>query len=127
MKRYDAKTGAWAEQWGCCWDCGKRGAWPNGGLQIHHIVRGTSKKADDLATTVILCSECHYKEHNCCEHVGLIGMLALKLHYDPAHYNLARVLNAERQSHHGNHPIRSRRRSGGLFMTSKDLPQGGKP
>lgn len=92
-ERYSDATRDWAEQWDCCWQCGKRGAWKHG-LEIHHIVRGTSRELDDLATTAMLCHDCHEKEHFTFDHLGLWKMLALKQKRDPQNYDLARVCAA---------------------------------
>jgi len=90
-KRYNAATEAWAQTWSFCWRCGQRGAWPTGGLVIHHIVRGTSKQLDDVRTTAMLCQPCHDKEHFSLQHLGLVRMLALKKRHDRANYDLRYV------------------------------------
>ena len=91
-KPYAQETREWAEQWGTCWRCKKRGAWKHG-LEIHHCVYGSNRKQDDLSTTIILCGPfgCHEKEESF-DCLGLLGCLALKKRYDPKHYSLARVL-----------------------------------
>ena len=89
MKKYSKTTVAWAKQWDRCWRCGRRGTWPES-LSIHHFVQGSFRKANDLATTAMLCRECHHAEHNG-DALGLLGMLAMKRRFDPEHYVRERV------------------------------------
>lgn len=86
---YSSSTIDWAHQWATCWRCGKRGIWPTI-LVIHHLVRGSSRKADDLATTCIACNLCHTDEHDG-HGLGLLGWLVLKRRHDPTHYDLVHV------------------------------------
>jgi len=87
--RYTKATTQWASQWNRCWRCGTRGTWPES-LVIHHFVRGVFRHANDLATTVILCQECHEAEHNG-DALGLLGMLSIKRSADACHYDRQRV------------------------------------
>jgi hypothetical protein len=93
MKRYDAKTVAWAEIWNSCWRCGKRGAWKHG-LEIHHMTMGPCRRADELATCSVLCNACHTTEHHTLQHLGLWKLLALKRHFDAKNFSLAAVTRA---------------------------------
>ena len=86
---YTPATEEWAYRWSTCWRCGRRGVWP-AELTIHHFVRGTSKRKNDLRTTTILCYDCHWREHNA-DALGLIRMLARKKIFDPANYDLVAV------------------------------------
>ena len=88
-EEYTARTEIWAFRFGACWKCGKRGAGPNT-LQIHHLVRGTSRQKNNLRTTAIACPKCHHAEHNG-KGIGLRGWLKLKRQHDPAHFNLAEI------------------------------------
>jgi hypothetical protein len=90
MKKYSKTTAAWAKRWRCCWRCGRRGTWPES-LSIHHFVRGSFRHKNDLATTAMLCRECHEEDEHNGDSLGLLGMLALKRRWDPEHYDLARV------------------------------------
>lgn len=51
MIEYTKTTKEWAFQFGCCWNCGRRGAWPET-LQIHHITRGANRQKSNLFTTL---------------------------------------------------------------------------
>jgi hypothetical protein len=87
---YNRDTQEWAWSWDRCWKCGKRSDWGKD-LFIHHFVRGTSKKENDLKTTIMLCGRCHDAEHNLPDCLRLIGCLRLKKRIDPEHYDLAHV------------------------------------
>ena len=86
---YSEATVAWAELWSSCWICGHRGEWPQT-LQIHHLVRGCNRKANDLATTALACEACHQREHDGAG-LGLVGWMAIKMLHDPEHYDRERV------------------------------------
>ena len=106
---YNEVTEAWARSFDRCWKCGKWGVWP-ASLCIHHIVRGTSRHKNDLATTVLLCHQCHIDEH--CDYSGLpllLRGLVFKSLHDRDHYRLARVLEA--------------RHNAPIFVTQQEVDQ----
>ena len=92
MSDYSAETIAWAETWDKCWRCGYRAAWPYG-MAIHHFVRGANRKSNNLATTIMLCNVCHWREHDG-DALGLLGCLRLKREHDPKHFDLEAVNRA---------------------------------
>jgi hypothetical protein len=94
LPEYSETTNRWAESFGKCWRCVRGVGWP-GSLIIHHIVRGCLRDRDNLATTIILCQECHIEEHTGGE-LGMAGCLALKAKHDPQHYNLEAFAKAYR-------------------------------
>jgi len=87
---YASTTKDWAESWDSCWICHRRGAWSAKTLEIHHLVSGQYRQADELSTTTILCRRCHEVQTSSLAALGLHAMLAIKQAMDPQHYDLAR-------------------------------------
>lgn len=83
---YSPETVAWASKFDYCWLCGCSGAWKFG-LEIHHIARGSYRNANEISTTMILCSACHRHIHSSKDAISIATMLAMKMIHDPLNYD----------------------------------------
>lgn len=92
-KPYLQGTKDWCESWDSCWICHKGGVWPTT-LDVHHLVGGSYRIADELSTTTMLCRRCHQVQHNSLAALGLHSMLAIKQHVDSENYSLERFCRA---------------------------------
>lgn len=88
-RHYTAATKDWAYGFGLCWRCRSWGIWRQG-LEIHHVPGGSNRHANNIPSLCIACRECHSKEETS-EALGNAAWMALKRHYDPTQFNLARL------------------------------------